>query len=1065
MFKPSWKSIAVSSAILVLSAFGIKYSLAITPFTPNLAPIGYVAQDDVTNYDLRGNTEVLFRAEYQKQFWDGNLYAYPVASDGTVNLGAERWSGGAAAHITAQNFDTGRYIATLKDNGSKIAFRWANLSTAQQTSLATVNNTSTVVDYLRGDRSNEKPTGALFRQRASAMGDVVHSRPYYVADATNPTIFVGANDGMMHAINADTGDERWAYVPSMLISKLKNLSTDPYVHDYFVDGQITIGNIASATKRILVGSLGGGGKGIYALDVTGSSGLTASSEADAATKALWEISPSAIKYNGASSASTSYANLGYSYGTPIIDKLKSGTTVTDIAVFGNGYNDTGDYKAYLYIANANTGQLIRALQAGTSGSATNINGLFNAQLIDTNGDGSADIAYAGDLNGTMWKFDLTGTNSPVAVYTTSPVQPITGTPGVGAHPNGGYMVNFGTGSMLTSSDASDTSVFYAYGIWDGAPAANTNIVAQTLTTKTATFTASVGVISVRTVTTNTVTWTSGNDKGWKVAMPAGEKLVGEGSYLANSRFYFAAYNPTVSTPIGTTGASIQGTNWLMELDYLTGGTKNAPFLDVSTDGILNNSDRLTNSSGAPILTTAGIPVGKFIALGVMSQPILLQLSSLNDTLFNQNPDILPPAIPSTVVGVAGGHFDVDIYYATSNSGKVNTVVGDTCTNKCKYVDHVHQYDKSYNVTGVNTLNPSNTADNLAHILPSADTPFKLLVHNQYLNPAVKLNIGNANYLFNIDAGYTSVKDYQTSSTLSLSSVPTYTRNTVGSLAFNMPVDALSSKDWWGNGDIRSGLIPTVYSCVWAASGANDGNMYQPVNPAVFDPTTGTDTSAPSKGWSNATTPATATGARHNGALTLQIIRSTTPDSAIELNVVGRPEFGWRVKSTEFSNWVLGEYNAYWHHPNGKCYGDAGWVKNAPADNTTSNQLQGAAGATDPHIGNLAGTTGGSIVSVVTTVTSAGTGAGTGGSGTNSGAGTKTVSSVSTTKITYSNGAVATIVVTTYSDNTKQTVTTDASGRVTTVITADPAGSVKTGGDESGVQSKTGRLSWQELIKP
>jgi type IV pilus assembly protein PilY1 len=136
-----------------------------------------------------------------------------------------------------------------------------------------------------------------------------------VTDATNPTIFVGANDGMVHAINKNTGKERWAYVPSMLISKMKNLSVDPYVHDYFVDGQITVGTIAPSgtNKRILVGGLGAGGRGMYALDITGSAGLTASSNANAASKVLWEITPSAVNYATPTNA-TDYANLGYTYG-------------------------------------------------------------------------------------------------------------------------------------------------------------------------------------------------------------------------------------------------------------------------------------------------------------------------------------------------------------------------------------------------------------------------------------------------------------------------------------------------------------------------------------------------------------------------------------------------------------------------------------------------------------------------------------------------------------------------------------------------------------------------------
>jgi Neisseria PilC beta-propeller domain len=1020
MRKISFKPLMLSASLLALLTIGIKYSLAVAPFTPSLQPVGYVAQDDVTNYDLRSGSERLFRPEYQRNYWSGNLYSYPVDAAGNVNLGAEDWTDGAASKIDTQNYATGRYIGTMKDDGSKIPFLYASLSITQQTALGT----ATVVDFLRGDRSKEKPTG-IYRQRASALGDIIHSRPYFVADPTNPTVFVGANDGMLHAIDQSAGTERWAYMPSMLISKIKNLSTDPYVHDYFVDGQITIGNIQSggANKRILVGSLGAGGRGIYALDITGSAGLKASSNADAAAKILWEITPSTINYATPTNAND-YSNLGYTYGTPIVTKVGA----VDAVVFGNGYNNGGDYQAYLYVVNANTGQRIRAIKAGSSGSASNINGLFNSQVLDTDGDGSADTAYAGDLNGTMWKFNLT-TGVATALLETVPLQPITGTPGVGAHPSGGYMVNFATGSMLSPSEETNTDVHYVYGVWDKLPTATvsqSNLVTQTLTGYTATFAASAGPIPIRTVSTKTVTWAT--DRGWKVALPAGEKVVGEGSFLENGRFYFNSHNPTVSTTIGSTTTSIKGTNWLMELDYLTGGTKNAPFFDLSLDVKLDNADRLKDAAGLPILTAQGIPVGKFISTGVMSQPILVQLTSLNNTLFNQNPNIdVPVPVPPTDggPGVAGGHFDEDVYYTSLN-----------CTSNCKSTDHVHQYDDKYDVTGVNMLNASNSVDNLSNAIASTGTAFKVIAQNQYLNPAVKIHIGKASYLFDVDAGYVSIQGFVTSAALDLATLPTYTRNNIGSLAINMPTDALSSRDWWGNGDIRAGLHPTKTGCVKQADGGNDGNMYQPINPPV-NGTNGPGT----KGWSSATTPATATGVRHNGALVIQVIKSDTPNSAIEMNVAGRPEYGWRVKSNLYSTYVLVEYTTFWHHPSGLCYGDAGWTKSPVADNSSSSPIAKAVGSTDPKLGDLSGSAG-------TTCTTA-----------------PIVTVGNVTTVTYSCGSVTTTIVTTVNADGSKTIVTTINGVSTTKIIPNTEGTVKTGGDERGLQSRTGRLSWQELIKP
>lgn len=1173
---PLWVGLLALPLALV-AVFKVAVALAL--FNPADQPTGYVAQDEMTNYNLKSGHEFLFRGQYEREYWSGGFLAYPADEFGNVDTAAPAWDTADPEVLGSQNFDTGRFIATLRDDGVAVPFRLGSLSAVQQ---AYFGGDTDLVNYLRGERVNE---GSPFRIRSVVLGDIMHSRPFYVRDVTSPTVFVGANDGMLHAINATTpnlgsgigGSERWAYVPSMLLSKMNKLAVNPYVHDYFVDGQINVASVESGARRMLVGGLGGGGKGLYALDITDTAGLTAASEADVARKVMWEISPTKVKY-AAPATINAYVNLGYTYGTVTIAKMDVSGTLTDVdvVIVANGYNDGlgdyagctgatyldcgGDYQAYLYVINAVSGQLIKSIKAGTSGSSLSPNGLSTPSAIDVDGNGTVDHVYAGDLNGTMWKFDLAaGTAS--ALLTTSPAQAITMTPAVAIHPNGGYMVNFATGKMFTTADATDTTVHYAYGVWDEAPDANLALLGQTIAER------SFGVTRVRRVTSNQQPdWTSGatHHKGWRVALPAGEKVLGEGAFVENGRFYFTSHNPTVSTPVPNTATNIAGENWLMELDYLTGGTKNQPFLDLSGDIKLDNDDRLlyiasdsevldgSKILGTPILTTDGISVGKFISTGVLSQPILVQLLSLNDTLFNQNPDVIIPAVVLGQ-GVDGGHFDQDIYYGTgdatkaagivkfvyaddsrtrkdvydltitangetvysgrpgdqsprelddylnrqsstnyritANEGDPSTIkvearatgstfngpitvsittsgssgssaynkddltggsdatVGDRCTS-CRAKNHVHQYDDKYDVTGVNMLNASNSAQNLVNAIPSTATEFKVIAQNQYLSPAVQLHIGTPEYLFDVNVGYIRIKDFVTAATLDVATLPTYRRaatasNTaqpIESLTVNMPTDALSARDWWGTGDVRVGLHPTVYYCAYSSAGTNDGNMYRPVNPPA------NDVDGPgANGWSNSTTPATATGARHNGALTIQIIAANTPNSAIEMSLPGRPEYGWRVKSSEFQNYVLAEYNTYWHHPNGKCYGDTGWSKTPGPDNGSSSSATKATGSTDPKIGEL-GVGAGAITDVTTT----------------------TEGHVTTTVITYSSGLTARIVRTANStggelDGSVTIVTTDAVGNVTTQIIASAQGSIKTGGDELGLQARTGRISWRELV--
>ncbi len=1249
----------------------------VTAFTPQFQPIGSVGQEVLTNSTLTSDHETLFRTEYEKEFWGGNLYAFPISATGVLNTDAERWSGGAAVHIEAQNFSSGRFIGTLRDNGLKVPFLSASLSVAQQGALASTVNTTAysstqIVNYLRGDHNLESSTQLrprLSRQGSStiptSLGDIIHSKVYYLADATNPTLFVGANDGMLHAINSSDGSERWAYVPSMLLTKMNKLASYPYVHDYFVDGQLAVGNIscASGNCRILVGALGAGGKGLYALNIDGASGLTATSDQQAADKILWEITPTQLNYatpqnNDSSTNATAYSNLGFSYGVPQLKTINNAGSPLRVVIIGNGYNNGGDYQAYLYVINAADGKLVRAIKADSNatnttgvavsnGTATSPNGLYNILAFDSNNDGYTDRVYAGDLNGALWKFDLSSATpaswSALVLQVTNPKQPITASPAAMPHPSGiGYMVNFGTGSIFSGTqptsgvgatgDLGDTATFYVYGIWDSAPASNSTLTAPVLTERCYNTAGVPGALPcpdsqtrVRRVSFVTPNWASGGNKGWKVALPTGgERLTGEGSFISSGRYYFTTYNPTLSYLVPTTSTYLWGENWQMALESLSGGSVD-PFMDLNGDGLITIADRIkytatdaTVIAGTQMVNTPviapnvdGIEVGKWVSRGVQSQPVLVKLSNLFTTLFNNNPDVTF-AIPQAVgTGVDGGHFDQDIYFgaisnstqasatvtvgstgntlpatlggiqvegmtiipalsiadlpsgaATANNaatlvsktgsgiytatvsgstitlkapagadynGKTLTIVsgnssvipasspasgnlvftavdkkktislkcgnsfigratswtssndgtastrlnelyssidattvngytiacaripntttpttvmcaiaapagvsacsdgftvdsniststntgpvggtavsgwsdlapalsttsfsggangstaGDTCTSGCQKDTHIHQYDNIYDVTGVNMLNASSISFNLDRAIPSTAQNFKVLLQNQYLNPAVKLNIGDINYLPYVDFGYIRIKNYLTSATIDMAAVPTYNRNPastgdglttgpkyIGSLTINMPIDALGSKNWWGNGDVRPGLMPSTPGCVNAAASANDGNLYQPVRAPANDATLGYPLDGPgTKGWSTVapvTTPATATGVRHGGALTVQLIRDNTPNSALELNDhLGRPEYGWRVKAANYSSYVLAEYTTYWHHPNNACFYAANWTKNPGADNGTSAASTKAAGSTDPKIGTLGGGSGGTVSSVV-----------------------------------------------------------------------------------------------------
>ena len=252
--------------------------------------------------------------------------------------------------------------------------------------------------------------------------------------------------------------------------------------------------------------------------------------------------------------------------------------------------------------------------------------------------------------------------------------------------------------------------------------------------------------------------------------------------------------------------------------------------------------------------------------------------------------------------------------------------------------------------------------------------------------------------------------------------------------------------------------------------SRDGNMYRPVIPPAMVTASGNGVYGygPTQGPGGVpTTQTTATGVRHNGALALQIIRADTPNSAIELSVPGRPEYGWRVRAADYSRYVIASYSTFHHTKHlGLCYGDqnvtftlynvtytnVSWSKTPAKDTRTCGgsdtsttkkcavDLSASAGP-DPKIGNLGG--GSEVVSTTTTI----------------------VGDVTTTTITYASGAVATIVRTVNSDGSITIVSTDVFGDKTTQTIANKSGAVKSGGDERGLQARTGRISWRELVAP
>ncbi|WP_294001150.1 pilus assembly protein [Sphaerotilus sp.] len=465
------------------------------------------------NEAVSGNAS--FSASYDPKYWTGTLIGTSVsyASDGTPSA-MQVWN---ARDLLGTTLPDNRKIVTCcTATGAGLPFRLSNLNSAvlsARTNWSTFANVPGVaaasqsaasfLDYLRGVRTNETSNGGAYRSRSYVFGDIVNSKvtvvaapqsPYY--DVTNPgynafrrtysarksVVYVGANDGMLHAFDgglagATKGTELLAYVPSFVYGTpatapstgLAALGNPSYEHRFYVDATPQVFDVdflrvsgmpaASATqsdwRSVLVGGLGKGGRGYYALDVT--SPTTWTSETTAATKVLWEYTDS---------------TMGQTYGDArIVKTAKYGWT----AVIPSGYN-TPDGSGALHLVNPKTGVLLEkiVLPGGTPAAPLDV-AHVTAFLPDLT-DYTATALYAGDMQGHVWRVDVSADSgsypAPLVLAQLSDAsgtpQPITTPVRVMVEPNSGkrYLL-VGTGRLLADSDIASTQKQTFYAIIDG----------------------------------------------------------------------------------------------------------------------------------------------------------------------------------------------------------------------------------------------------------------------------------------------------------------------------------------------------------------------------------------------------------------------------------------------------------------------------------------------------------------------------------------------------------------------------------------------------------------------
>ena len=585
---------------------------------------------------------------YSDAPWSGDFYAYNLNIRGKVT-GKEEWSIATKAKgdedsglkpMTAAN----RKIFTWNPDPTQpaaVRFECESLGNNNQKLMPT--GSVDLINYLRGETLHEGSDTGQYRERNGAkFADFINSNIVYVKDhvnlrygalpalGTSPSIglsygkfldekekrkpavvFVGGNGGFLHGfqdnvvqnpspsdieLNKKNGTEVFAYVPRGVIPNLPKLAQQDYgrsggsnEHQYYVDGPLTESDayIGGAWRNVLVGSLGAGGKGIYALNVTDLTALGADS-------VLWDKTLPA--------AEAGDSDVGYIVTPPQVGVLPNGKWKVFV---GNGY-DSANGMAALLIYDMADGSL-ETISVGSSGG----NGLGGVALV-RNSNQEVMGAYAGDLNGGLWRFEYnapTGkmvrgydnpkNNAPffMAKSSTGTPQPITATPAIVPNPSGGNVIVFGTGKLLEATDKTSSADRQSlYGVWDK------KIVSEDTTGLTSPFTMADGV-NPRTTQLVQQTITSATPSGpynvssapqtttslgWylDLTIKDGQRLIYPVQTISNYALFGTVAPSSAASPCETLSAD--GYNFL--LPALTGAQANVAILDINGDGIVSPDD-------------------------------------------------------------------------------------------------------------------------------------------------------------------------------------------------------------------------------------------------------------------------------------------------------------------------------------------------------------------------------------------------------------------------------------------------------------------------------------------
>ncbi|HRF61999.1 MAG TPA: PilC/PilY family type IV pilus protein [Candidatus Competibacter sp.] len=684
-----------------------------------------------TNSGYAQAPDRIYQAKFSPRYWFGQLIAYPInKTTGEIDTTTVIFD---AATLIPQESDrkifsyrpaddysdpTNPTVLDKKEGGFE--FLWTNFSDPEKaflnlsTSLITADDRQATLYYVRGKRDwtgcttppCKSEASGTFRKRNAdtvvtgsndkpVLGDIINSSPIFVGNqdlgysaasdlagysgfvtdvkqTRDPMIYAGANDGMLHAFDAKTGVERFAYIPHAVFSgvganKLSDLTRKGLPHQYYVDGSVAVGDVclnASNTscseadwKSVLVGTLGVGGKAVYALDVTNPASFGSG-------KVMWEFT---------------HPELGYATGQPLIVRLNDGNWYV---VIGNGYEsytcdstfgsrydkdpaaglpickvnpalDARNAKLFLikinpdlsdgwdegtdyFVIHATNNTTVPTTHTPSSDNALAMPGGLNrikGMTGDLDFDFKADMLYAGDMQGHLWRFDLSSATPAdwmaraifQAKDSSGNAQPISVQPAIMQHPVSGYIVVFGTGRYIYGDaayidDPADKETQTLYGIRDNTEAdpnwtvtGRSQLQQQTITKETTEIFGAYRY-GIRDVSTIAINWDT--QKGWYLDLLQPPSGTQQGERVTETALFTGGERVLFNTKIPSTDAcSAGGSSWVMEIDATSGGRTTTETFDLNRDQMVNASDHSNFGSYSEKVVVSGIQ-----RLGGASEP-------------------------------------------------------------------------------------------------------------------------------------------------------------------------------------------------------------------------------------------------------------------------------------------------------------------------------------------------------------------------------------------------------------------------------------------------------------